>query len=276
MAEDIPITLIEFLEKWQTLVGAALGAFLAIISSLVVFAIKKRWEEKQERREALRRAEVCFSQSLNHVFNCEMQLEDFVQRVKKLIEEIESIDDENTRSLQIANYPPMIKIHFDETLTTMKFKSYYLHNKVLIIEQIVNWANSMINQFKFDFQKLLERNDMLADRNGARAQRMMHAQNLKGYIGMVELFLNSLKDSNTKSIIQAKVYNLKLREEYSKTLKEYEKIPSCWGKLINKIRGKKIKQSLDDLNRINELLEEEVQEVIRDTENRAKNTPSSM
>jgi hypothetical protein len=124
----------ELINNWQTLIGSFLGPFLAIILSAFGFLIKEKYQKRKDRKEAIRRAEISFAETLNHVFTSVEQLEFFIQRVKTIMSDIEGIDDEKIFSLNETNFPPTISIYFDDDIRKLKFKSYYLHNKILIIE----------------------------------------------------------------------------------------------------------------------------------------------
>ena len=84
----------EFINKWQTLVGSALGPFLAVTLSAVGFWIKSVIESKNERKEFLRRIEISMARSLNDIFTVREQLKWFSQRVKNLATESKSITDD--------------------------------------------------------------------------------------------------------------------------------------------------------------------------------------
>jgi hypothetical protein len=87
--------------------------------------------------------EISFTETLNHIITSTSQLSDFLERLESIIQELESLDNDNQSfALQITNFPPMINIYFDESLLRKKFGSYYLHNKVISIGYLIRWANS--------------------------------------------------------------------------------------------------------------------------------------
>lgn len=112
---------VEFIYKWQTLIGSALGPFLAIMLSVIVFFIKGELQKRKDRKESIRVAEIAFSQTFNHITSLIDEVEGFVERVKTIIGEIETITDPKQYALPETNYPPIINIHFDENLPKMKF-----------------------------------------------------------------------------------------------------------------------------------------------------------
>ena len=243
----------DFLFRWQNLVGSALGPFLAIILSVLGFYFKGKIQKYYNRKEAVRRAEISFSITLNQIHTIVVQLNDFVLRIKKLITEIEKIDNPNHFSLHETNFPPIINIYFDEELLKMKFKSYYIHNKILIIDTGIRWNNSTIQKIKCIFEKLLKRNEMMAEKVNPTAQRKDYLENLKGYIEMVDQFLRTLKTQNIKSLVQAKVYNLMLMKKYYFTIWKYEGASLKYFK--NNKKKEKYNGDIAAVDRVDSLLE---------------------
>ncbi len=257
-----------FLEKWQTLIGSAIGLFFAAIFSIFGFFLKRKIQKVQDRKEATRRAEIAFSQTLNHILTTVSQLKGFIDRVKMIKDTVTEIKDSKTYAMQETNFPPIISIQYDEELSKMKFRTYYLHNKILIIEYITRWANSTIAQFRIDFEKLLKKNESMMTIATPESQRSVYIQNLEGYIEMVEIFLHSLEGNNFKSIVQAKVHNLKLMKHYFPTIWKYEGTSLKYFK--NNHKKEAYNGSLEAVDRINLLLENPTNDLIAKIEKRAK------
>lgn len=74
----------KFLDTWQTLVGAALGPFLAVVLSAIGFWIKSIVENKRERKEFLRRIEVGITRSLDDTYKTRQKLKCFNTDVSSL------------------------------------------------------------------------------------------------------------------------------------------------------------------------------------------------
>jgi len=190
-------------------------------------------------------------------------LEAFIERVNIVINTVKEVTDETTYTIQETNFPPMISIYFDDELPKMKFKSYYLHNKILAADYVIRWANSTTLEFKSYFEKLLKRNEMMAEKTQPKQQRASYIQSLEGFIKMVEDFLMTLKEQNAKSIMQAKIYNLKLMEKHFLTIWKYEKASFKYFK--NRKEVEKYTSSWDTIDRINALIENDVQVLIAKT-----------
>lgn len=261
------ITSVEFIEKWQTLIGSALGPFLAIILSVFGYYLKGKFQKISERKEAIRRAEISFAITLNQIYTTVGHINDFISRIKNIIDEVEKITDPGRYSLHGTNFPPIIDIYFDKELLKMRFKSYYIHNKILIINNGIRWTNSILREIKYDFEKLLELNKIMTEKENPAAQRETYVQNLREYVKMVQTVLNSLKTDNVKTIVQAKIYNLKLMKKYFWTIWKYE------GASLKYFKNRKEKEeyngSLLAVDRIDALLEKDTNELIQKTQKRA-------
>lgn len=258
-----------FLHEWEVLIGSALGPFLAIILSLLAYFMKRVYEKWKDKREAIRRAEISFTQTINHILTSVEQLDYFVDRVKLIIEAIKNITDEKSYALNGTNFPPVINIHFDEELLKLKFKSYYLHNKILIIEYIVRWTNNTISQFREDFLGFLKKNEFVVTCGvPPKLQREGYVQNLEEFIKEVEKFIKTLKEKNVKTIVQAKVYNLKLMEKYLRTIWKYERGHFKYFKTKKKMLKYAKKLEMPDV--IDNLIEKEVIGLINESEEKAK------
>jgi len=256
-----------FIEKWQTLIGSALGPFLAIIFSVFGFYVKGKYQKRCERKEAARQAEISFSITINQIYATIGRLNDFVSRVKSIISEVENITDPIQYSLHETNFPPTINIYFNDKLLNMGFRSYYIHNKILMIDSGVKWTNGTIQAIKLDFEKLLNKNVMMTERTNPLAQRSAYIENLKGFIEMVQVILNSLKNDNVKSIAQAKVYNHKLMKKHFLTLWKYERTTLKYFK--NNKEKEEYKNNLSVIDRIDSLLENEANKLLEKAQKRA-------
>jgi hypothetical protein len=78
-----------FLYNWQTLIGAALGPFLAVIVSLL-------FQSWRERKEAIRMVEVSITRSINDLYSTRKKLEDFSRRLRVLASDARAITDDRT------------------------------------------------------------------------------------------------------------------------------------------------------------------------------------
>lgn len=150
----------EFITKWQTLIGSALGPFLAVILSAIGFWIKSIMEGKKERKEFLRRIEIGITRSLDDIFKTRIKLQYFVSRLRTLIADIKKITDGKHFSLETINYPTIRDIYKDVDLANFKVKSYYLHNMLLWADAGIKETNETVISLKNDFAELQRKNEL--------------------------------------------------------------------------------------------------------------------
>ncbi|MBU1033263.1 MAG: hypothetical protein ABII13_00100 [Patescibacteria group bacterium] len=257
----------DFIYRWQTLIGSFLGPFLAVALTVVGFMLKGKYQRWKERKEAIRFAEISFAQTINHLMSSIIELEGFIERVTLQIKEITEVNDSIAYARQYTNYPPLADVYFDKDIIKMKFKSYYLHNKILIIDHAARLINSAMYQFGIDYEKLLKNNQILAEKMHPEPQRIAYVQNLNSYTNMVEGFLKAHKEKTIFYILQAKVYNLKLMNKHFRTLWKYEKSDLRYFR--NKQKIKEYNLSLDAVKRIDDLMKEDTEKLFTEMKERA-------
>ncbi len=260
---------VDFLFAWQSLIGSFLGPFLAIILSTTGLWIEIKLRKRHDREEAIRRAEIAFSQTLTHMNVAVLQLEEFIHRAKQILKQVEEISDPTKYSIPETNFPATIGIEFDADLIAMKFKSYYIHNKILIADYLVKTSNDNARQFRHDFERLLNRNEKIVmwGKINAKEQRAAFIDNLDGYIKMIETFVDALQNNYIQSIAEAKIYNLKLMDGQLHTLWMYE---GKFRYFKNKKEMKKFNGSMDAVDRIDKLLEVDTIKLMSDMKERRK------
>lgn len=133
---------ISFLYKWQTLLGAALGPFLAILLSALGYWIGSMFLSLKSKKEAVRMTEVSITRTLNDMYFTRKKLEDFVYRVRGLAAEAREIDDDNTYFLSTTNFPAVRDIFFNTDLPNLKFGSPYLHNQLMFADAGIKETNN--------------------------------------------------------------------------------------------------------------------------------------
>src|SRR3990167_10357852 len=184
---------IKFLDTWQTLIGAALGPFLAVLLSAIGFWIKSIVENKRERKEFLRRIEVGITRSLEDTYKTRQKLLYFVSRLKNLVAEIRAVTDPRQFSLESINYPTVREIYRDIEAPNFKVKSYYLHNKLLWADAGIKETNETVISLKNDFAELQRKNELhiiLMKQNANPNPTQQRAE----YSANLVLFANAIDD----------------------------------------------------------------------------------
>lgn len=268
-------TFIKFLDTWQTLVGAALGPFLAVVLSAFGFWVKSDIENKKERKEFLRRIEVGITRNLDDTYKTRQKLLFFVSRLRDLAVKIRAVTDPRQFSLESINYPTIREIYRDIEAPNFKVKSYYLHNKLLWADAGIKETNETVVSLKNDFAELLRKNELHiilmrqnANPNPAQ-QRAEYSANLVLFANTIDDFTTRFMKQGIEIMTQIKIYNDHLRRKHGYWfLWKHEGTKFRYFR--NKAEQKKFSRNLDSLERIDEVIQPEVEAAIKEAEERAQ------
>ncbi|MCK5211904.1 hypothetical protein KAJ89_04340 [Candidatus Parcubacteria bacterium] len=244
----------DFFEKWQTLIGSALGAFIAIIGSLFVFFIKSNIAARLEKKEYLRIIEISITRTLNDLHVVREEMKSFNDRLTWLIEKINSNKNTNSYCFDRTNFPALREIFFDNNLPTFKVRSYYLHNKILIADSGIKSTNEQLKEFKNDFSFLISQNErMVSLRPDPDDQRTSYANNIKSFKNALSQFTDINIQLGIKILNQVKIYNDLLRKKWWKARLNYWKYEGTWYKYFkHKNEQEKYRRTLACVDRIDE------------------------
>ena len=262
-----------FMEKWQGLIGSALGPFLAVVLSAIGFWIKSVIENRKERREFLRRIEISLARSLNDTFTAREQLKWFSGRIKDLIAESKSITSDKIYFLNRINFPTTREIYRDIDMPNFKIKSYYLHNKLMWIDAGIKEMNETVSNLKNDFEDLIRQNEVLVavmrDNPNPPMQRDMYEGNLESFAKAIDDYVSKSVKQGVEIMTQVKIYNEKLRKRHGFWF--LWKIEGTRFKYFRtKAQQKEFARNLDSLERIDAIIKNEVDSLINKAEERSK------
>lgn len=258
---------INFLDKWQTMIGSALGPFLAIVLSAVSFWIKSKLAARDELNESLRRITIGITRSINGLFVTQKQIRTVVKMIEDLVSKIEKVTDDHTYVLDRANFPITGEIYRDADAGMARVKSYYLHNKLLFIDGGLKDLNKALQNLKEDFEELIRQNQMMAVLDKPPGQRRAYAQNLRGFVEMLRYYADKGLPIMIKLMMQTSVYNEHLRKRYRRTIWKYESTRFKYFK--NKKQRKNYGQSLASVDRIDAAIEDAVEAELKRAVDRA-------
>ncbi|PIR76699.1 MAG: hypothetical protein COU32_00665 [Candidatus Magasanikbacteria bacterium CG10_big_fil_rev_8_21_14_0_10_42_10] len=264
----------DFVNTWQSLIGAALGPFLAVILSALGFWLKSIFETKKERKEFLRRIEIGITRSFDDTFKTRMKLQYFASRLRQLIADIQKITDEKHFSLETINYPTIKDIYRDIEAPNFKVRSYYLHNKLLWADSGIKETNETVISFKHDFSELQRKNEMLVilmmqnQSPNPTQQRGVYIENLSSFANAIDEFIKKFMGQGIEIMTQIKIYNEYLRKKHGYWfLWKHE--GTRFKYFQNKIDQKKFSRNLDSLEKIDKAIQKEVDNAIRNADVRA-------
>ncbi len=262
-----------FINKWQTLIGSALGVLLAIILSLVGFLIKSVIESKKERKEFLRRIEIGITRSLEDTYKTRQELQIFVARLRSLITEIRDATEACQFDFTSINYPMMPDIHRDIDAPNFKVKNYYLHNKLLFADAGIKKINETVTGFKNNFAELQRKNELLIilmcqnQTPNPDHQRREYVASLGSFANAMDEFMSRFIKQGIEIMAQIKIYNEHLRKKYGHCF-----LWNCEGTKFkyfrNKTEQRAFARNLDSLERIDKTIQKEVELAIAGAEQR--------
>lgn len=262
-----------FVDKWQGLIGSALGPFLAVVLSAIGFWIKSVIEGKKERKELLRRIEISLARSLNDTFTAREQLKWFSGRIKDLVAESKLITSDKIFFLNRINFPTTREIYRDIDMPNFKIKSYYLHNKLMWIDAGTKEMNETVSNLKNDFEDLIRQNQMLVavmrDNPNPPRQREAYERNLESFAKAIDDYVSKSIKQGIEIMTQVKIYNEKMRKRYGYWF--WWKIEGTRFKYFRtKAKQKEFARNLDSLGRIDGIIKGEVDSLIKKAEERSK------
>lgn len=258
---------VDFLDKWQTMIGSALGPFLAVVLSVVGFWIKSKLAAKEELRESLRRITIGLARSVNNLFTTQKQIRQVIKMIDELVARIEMVTDDNTYVLDRVNFPVTGDIYRDTEAGLAKVKSYYLHNKLLFVDGGLKDLNKTLQNVKEDFTELIRQNQMMAALDKPPGQRRAYVQNLKGFAEALKYYSERGLPIMIKLIMQTSVYNERLRKGYRRTIWKYESTQLKYFR--NKKQQRDYGRNLGSIDRIDAVLEESVAKELQSAADRA-------
>lgn len=199
---------IEFIDHWQQIIGAFIGA----AAPLAIFLLT---EVYIKRKDALRRIEISNTYSLQNIQVARAALVDKIQRLRKFASDVRDMNN----PLQTINFPPIGGIYIDPEGHNASIKSYYLHNKVLLFNSHTTGLNSTLTEFKNDFGLLMQMhdtemkfNEKLIRENPQELKNICEnfAQQIEGFANAIESFIPELNKPE-EVCLQIRIYNRKLR-----------------------------------------------------------------
>jgi hypothetical protein len=82
------------------------------------------------------------------------------------------------------------------------------------IEHIIRFTNCAVRKFDSDYSNLLSRNEVNMQRLKPVEQRGQYIKDLSSYSSMIEKVVEDFKKIGFELLCQAKIYNLKLMDDF--------------------------------------------------------------
>ncbi|MBL8158465.1 hypothetical protein JNK62_02955 [bacterium] len=264
----MPVAIVNFMFKWQELVGAALGPFLAIMLAGIGYWIKSWIGSRAELREHLRQCEISTSRSINDLYDAREELKGFVERLNTVIASIRGTTNPSAYCLQDTNFAPLTDVFRDASLPAGKIRSYYLHNKILFLDAGLKNINSSIEKLRLEYDNLRKKNELMVTLKAPPLeQRETYAANLESFASLIGKFTQYV-DSGIRTIVQTKVYLSKQRQNKRWFIWKHE--GRSFKFYLSRKSMDKFHRHLDAIDRIDEVLKTEVNALLKETERRAE------
>lgn len=156
-----------------------------------------------------------------------------------------------------------------------KVKSYYLHNKLLWVDAGIKETSETVASLKNDFAELQRKNElhiilMRQNQNpNANLQRTEYADSLESFANAIDDFISRFIKQGIEIMTQVKVYNDRLRKKRGHWfLWKHE--GTKYKYFRNKAEQKAFARNLDSLDRIDKVIQKEVESSIAEAEARAQ------
>jgi hypothetical protein len=149
-----------------------------------------------------------------------------------------------------------------------------LHNKLLWIDASIKEINEINNNFKNDFSDLMRTNELLIDlirknpNPDPSAQRISYANNLENFANGIEDYLTKHISDGIKIMTQIKIYNNNVRKRWGFYF-VWKNEGRRFKFFKNKTEYKKFSRNLDSIDRIDRIIQKEVDEAIINAKERS-------
>lgn len=254
------------LYKWQDLFGSIIGVIGALSVALLGFLLNHFYQKYKDRRESIRQTEIILALGLNDIYDIERHLSEFLDRLNRaVIQPLQNNENPGQYVLSKTNFPSL-SIHIDPSLLKARHRSYYVHNKVLIIYKNIEQTNRMYKEMKIEYENILETAKFLIMRGSSfdnqRREYLLNNQNFRDFITDAIAQLQIAK----KVFAQTKAYNLKLLNKQRYSTWQLEGVSFKF--FCDKQEIEKYKSTLRCLDRIDNAIDDEVIRLMEEADER--------
>ena len=146
------INIINFLDRWQTLVGAFLGVILPVLFTFLVYMYNKH--KKRKINYAIIENNCVYA--ISNIALLKDELEVLVERIDSLISELKK--DLNGPFIYPETNFPTFESEFFSPLLSIQLNNLYLKNKIALVQKLESHLNLSINELRSRFYTSLEQN----------------------------------------------------------------------------------------------------------------------
>lgn len=254
--------------KWQTLFGSVIGVLGALTVALFIFLVNYRYQKRKDLRESLRITEITLALGLSDIYDTEKSLEEFLKRLEGVvIEPLKNGVDQSKYFLNETNFPSL-SIHLDSSLLKAKYKSYYVHNKILIITRNIRNINRALEDMKAKYEDIILKGKFLIERGATPVnQQQEYLQNNESFASFVKSGIAQLQKAK-RVFAETKTYNLKLLEK--KRLAVWRLEGTNFKLFCKNKQIEEYKSTLECLDRVDLEISSEVDKLLMEAEKRSE------
>lgn len=154
----------------------------------------------------------------------------------------------------------------DSSLLKAEYKSYYIHNKILIIYKSVEQINYVFKQMKDEYESIADTGTFLVAQGATPLnQRSEYLANNQSFSEFVQDILKQLQIAKNE-FAKTKIYNLKFLTKKRLAVWRLEGVSFKFFR--NRTEIEKYNGQLSCLDRIDEIIQKEAEQVMREAEER--------
>lgn len=218
----------EFLNKWQSLIGAFLGALIPIVFSI---ALLLRQNNKKFLNN-LAELDILLAISLTETYAARKELELFIERMDGLLKEIPT--SRPAYFIADTNFPTL-KLDFGNRFIETRTGSLYLTNKLLSCHIMLKDINNAVADLQYEFrrglrenhERILSASSMNLTIDSQKSLLSKHAESMK--IAVQGILLDTNIPVVTKNLAIAREYLLLYYKAPTIIKLWYENIPKFFG-----------------------------------------------
>lgn len=238
---------ISFIQRWETLTGALVGAFIPIMVVILWNPVRNKIDKYYDLKTSLREIQIDSTLIINDIVELQTIYSDFLNNIRV---QVAFAKDSGNIGPLLFNPPPKIYIYENPALSKLKTGSPFLHNSLIglskwgrqtnaVLENIIECTNDIQQSFKDRFQSMPTplNHDLFNEiRNNYHTELLRFVEQLEN--PLLKTFKNGLEAAVIVRICGDKLNNWNSSFVYSTLLKhfdvDYKKFCSAESDIDNK------------------------------------------
>lgn len=179
---------INFLNEWQTLVGALIGAMLPVTIAILWHPVGNRIKKRRDEKEALEEVKIYTALILNDIAEHSSIWLNFTSQLRKIANDTTPVVE-----ITLINLPPPVDMYRDSVLSKIKTRSGILHNYLLGSDK---WSRFISAHFTESRNRFIEIQDTMKTSLERVHSGVVNGRDVQiGYRSLVRGFSISVENS---------------------------------------------------------------------------------